>query len=264
MSVSTLLGTARNKVVFGGLNRQDAVLMVEEMFAKQIDLQEIKEDVTQTKFFPREERRQVVTRGRATTSMAGHSSGLALGDSFGTSSAVGSTQGASDGWFGPQGPATVFSSMASASGRSESRVDTQSEGWAETESEAVADVPFLSPEPFQEATQTYTLEEQKWRLSDALKEQATRFCFVKISGQETIPMQVPRVEPARVFETTFERYRHELLDQSPYCLPEKRAQETIAERQRTLLLPLAARQDPYPDEQVIDLEPEDFEDIPSK
>lgn len=259
MSVRTLLSTARTKVVFGGLNREDAICMVEEMFVHQLDLQEFKEAVTQTKFWPVYDRDQVTTKGRSSTTSGGHSSGIGSGSSWGSGSSRGASQADGTGFFGELGAASSFSSFSTSSGRSQSSMDVDSEGWADTESEAVADVPIYRPVPFEEATQTYTLEEQKWRMADNLKEQWARHCFIKIGNEKTQPMLVPLVHKPELFKFRLEEYRRKLMEKSPYCLPIEKARAAIEERQQRLLA-APSKKTPYPDDEKFDQEPQDYDD----
>lgn len=253
MNVDALFTNARTKVVFGGLNREDATRMVEEMFVNQLDLQELKEAITQTKFWPVYDRDRVTTKGRATTSSSSYSTGA----NFGSSGSTGYSWGSSQPGFDP-GAAINFSSTSKSNGHSESFVDMYSEGRAETESEAIADVPIYRPMPFHEAAKEYSLEEQKWRMADNLKEQWARHCFVKVGNEKTQPMLVPIVKRPEIFITRLVEYQKKLMEKSPYSLPLPEARRAIEERQR-ILLSVPAKKAPYPDDEVLDIDPDDYD-----
>jgi len=243
MDVETLLTNTRTKVVFGGLNRKDAIAMVEEMFVHQLDLQEMKDAVTQTKFWPVYGRDKVTSKGSSSTKMDSHSSGR--GAVSGSTSGFAQTM--PDGAFLEPGVRTDSHS----SGFSSSSMEGYSESWADTEVEAEADIPFYRQVPFKEPTKEYSLEEQKWRLADSLKEQWTRCCFIKILDQKTQPMLVPLVEAPAILKTSLKKYEQALKDRSPCSLPTEDARRQIELRQQRLLesVKQSRKETPYPEAQ---------------
>lgn len=194
--IDAVLTNAKIKAVFGGLRRSDAKLMVEEMFVNQLDLKEIKKAIYQTKFWPLYSRDKVYTTAR------GHTTGHFTSEATGTGMTIREPEG--EGWF--ETPAVSFTEHSSfASGEME----------AETETEAVADIPIFIPVPLKELTseEYWKLEEQIWRMSDALKAQFPRHCFIKILNQKTQPMLVPKVKDYALFEETLLNYQHQLCTQ---------------------------------------------------
>jgi hypothetical protein len=232
--------------------------MVEEMFVNQIDLQEVKEEVTRKGFEPVYGRDQVFSKGHATTISSGHSSGRGTAYSSTSGSSSGSSFISPEGIFVEPGPTTHFSSTSMSDGRSESSIDMDSDGWSETENESFADIPFYRFVPYEEATQPYTLEEQKWRISDLLKQQWERQCFIKIGNEKTKSMLVPIVKKPEVFAFRVEEYRKKLMEKSPYSLPLEKARQAIEQRQK-LLLSAPAKEAPYPDDEDFDQEPTEEE-----
>ena len=197
--IESVLTNAKIKAVFGGLTRPNAKRMVEEMFVNQLNLREIKKAIYQTKFWPKYARDKVYTSSHGYTS----------GESSSEASIIGSsTQWAEgEGWFDMSSLVSTTESQTSVSGSGKTE--------AETYGDAVADIPIFIPVPFKElSSETYwTLEEQIWKMSDALKEQFPRHCFIKILNQKTQPMLVPLVKEYHLFEKDFLEYQKELYNQ---------------------------------------------------
>ena len=186
-----VLTNCRIKAVFGGLPAQSAELMARELFINKLDPKKIKASIYQTKFWPTEERRQVTTRSTAHGSTSGWSESLSSGSSYGFSS--GEFYGPAE-WFASGETTGTSRGRSTQSSRSSSSGSSGSDSYSESES--VADIPVFVPVPFRElsSTQYYTAEEQLLELTAALKEQFPRHCFIKIQGEQTEPMLVPKVE----------------------------------------------------------------------
>ncbi|PYS25909.1 MAG: hypothetical protein DMF72_00190 [Acidobacteria bacterium] len=211
--VNTLLSCCQIKACFGGLNRNDANRMVDEMLAGQIDLDETKHLLEATKFWPRYARDTVFTSAHSTskseTYMTGKSSSSASGTALGNGAAVGH-QWTTEGW--------IPSTESTSSIESAHSADAQgvSDGWGHSvgssEAEAMADIPILVPEPFQEVISrtTYSLEEQRFRWSDRFMTQSQRHCYIKLPGQNTIGMEVPRVRDYYVSPETLTEYERDI------------------------------------------------------
>jgi hypothetical protein len=196
--LDAVLTNVKIRAVFGGLSREAAKLMVEEMFVNQLDLKEVKKAIYQTKFWPTYSRDKVYT----------HQTGHTTGGSTTHTTAIGqATQFSydSEGWFG--GSSTTDSNvMTSGAGGS----------YADTESESVADVPIFIPVPFKElsSVEYWPLEEQIFRMSDSLKAQFPRHCFIQIPEKKTQPMLVPLVKEFRLFPEDVASYQRELYGQA--------------------------------------------------
>jgi hypothetical protein len=186
-----VLTNCRIKAVFGGLTAASARLMAEEMFINKLDTKKIKVAIYQTKFWPKEETRQVRTHSTSHTSSSG----------WNESSATGSFSGNSTGeFFGPDQWFSSPGAMGSSSGESRGSSSMSGSGSSGSdsygESDSVADIPVFVPVPFQElsSVQYYSLDEQLTELTAALKEQYARHCFIKLPGEDTQPLLVPKVE----------------------------------------------------------------------
>jgi len=182
-----VMTNARTKIVFGGLSREDAYTMAQEIFPKQIDLKRIKFLIEQTKFWPVVGRAKVFTKG----SSGGSGSSSTRGSDSGMSWVPGS-----DEW-------------THSSGTSSSESSSDSSGWSEGES----DVPFIYPEAFKEVSSItpYSLEEMLWQLSDQLIEQYQRHFMIRRPGKPTVAGVTPYVKTFDVSATHVASYTEECL-----------------------------------------------------
>jgi len=154
---------ARLKLVFGGLNREDARTMAEQMFPGQIEFDKVKYFVEQTKFWPK------YTRDVVTSRSSGSSSGLGSG--------IGQA-------WDPEAESWIDSPRSSDSS-------------GDFESEGSTDVPMLIPEPFVERTPgaVFSLDDMLWQIADRLMEQYQRHFFIRRPGHETVAAVTPFVKP---------------------------------------------------------------------
>lgn len=184
-----VMTNARIKAVFGGLSREDARTMAEEMFPGQIDLKRVKFVIEQTKFWPVYSRDTVyhhgTTRGRGSGEGAGIAGGLTWNPTL-------------EEW--------VPSSSESASSSS---FETSSEQEGET------DIPIFVPVPFKEVSSItpYSLEESLWELSDRLMEQYQRHFMIRIPGEPTRAAITPFVNVWHVNPETLAKYKDRVSGQ---------------------------------------------------
>ncbi len=175
------LSNARIKLVFGGLRREDARRMAEEIFPGQIDMKRVKFLIEQTKFWP------VYTRDQVYTTSSGQSSG------------TGTVSGKA---WDPEGCEWIPSITDTAS-------------LVQTGQEGVADIPVIRSEPFKEVSsiQGYSLEETLWEMSDRLMEQYQRHFFIRRPGKKTVAAVTPFVRGWHVHPEALHRYIEKLTGQ---------------------------------------------------
>lgn len=206
------LDSARLKLVFGGLGREDARYMVENIFPKQIDLTRIKYLVHHTKFWPVYRRDKAYTRTRACAEGSG--------GSFGS--------GSHSAW----DPSSQAFIELTSSADSQTRTSTVSV------SESEADIPTLYPVPFDEPTPVlYSLEELLWELTDRLVEQYQRHYFLRRPGEKTIAARTPQINPRFVRPERLEAYTESRL--SGFLRPEE-VDRAIDQMHTTLALEAGA------------------------
>lgn len=217
----SIMGNAKTKLVFGGLTKPNALIMVDEMFVNQIKYDEIKILIEQTKFWP-EYRRDTVYA---------HTRGGSRGSTTGSGEVVGSGAVSGMSWnpYLEEWLPSASDSQMTASSNFTSAME--SESWSDGE----ADIPIFYPVPFREISSMtpYTLEEQKNRLADSLMAQYQRHYFIKRPGHDTIPAATPFVKTFRIFPENEAAYILEELIK-PYALPVTNIDGQLAERLQRL------------------------------
>jgi hypothetical protein len=183
-----VMTNAQIKAVFGGLSREDARLMAEQIYPGQIDLKRVKFLIEQTKFWPVYARDKVYHRG----------SGIGTGS--------GSTSGAVTGkLWNPSLEQWIPSS---------SEVSSTTSFETITEQEGEADMPIFIPVPFKEISSItpYSLEETLWELSDRLMEQYQRHFMIRIPGKPTRAAVTPFVKSRYVRPEVLAAYKDRISE----------------------------------------------------
>jgi len=249
--VDAIFSNVGIRAAFGTRHRDTAKYLAENMFVNQLDLKEVKNAIYQTKFWPRLEREE--SYSRTSSHSAAHSSGRSAGQSDMASSSTGSAASTGkarhlepddgslhDAFFGPDELSTTEStaevdSHSNTSGRgrssSSSEMDTENYG----ESESVMDMPVTVYDSFEElsSVEHWTLEEQLWRMSEALMSQLVRHCFIQLPGRKTGPMLVPKVKEYGVLKSTLQKYEQALYNKMG-ALKKEEADRLIAEQKKQL------------------------------
>jgi hypothetical protein len=245
--IDAVLTNCKNKAVFGGLRADSAELMAKELFIGKLDPMKVKAAIYQTKFWPVYGRDQVYTHGTAHGTTSGTTSATGGGGTASASvSAASSEASFYDNWFAMprlSGTRTETNSSGTSSmtAKSSNWAESSSESDSSSESESVADVPIFIPVPFQElsSVQFMPIDEQLHQMTVALKEQFPRHCFVKIQGQETQPLLVPKVEDPYLTEESLIWYRDYQLQQQ-HALPVVEVDRLLGEQETVLLQKLQA------------------------
>jgi len=210
-----VLTNCRIKTVFGGLRTEDAKRMAEELFIGKIDPKKIKVTIYQLKHWYKYTRDQVYTSSwsRSESTSQSHGEGSGSTSSSQDASFSGQTMLPSDEfftgamWLGDSNITALSQSESSGLSKSDSQSSFSSESYSASysESEGVADIPVFVPMPFQELSsiQYYTPEEQLLELTQALKLQQQRHCFIQLPNKETQPLLVPFVKEFTLSEKNF-------------------------------------------------------------
>ena len=228
--IDAVLTNCGIKAVFGGLPVESARIMAQEMFIRELDPKKIKAAIYQTKFWPKYRRDKVYST--ASTSSSGSSSGESSGQGYGYSTTSGEFYQPND-WF-----SSTPSGTSNTSGHSSFSFSGSGQSTSESFSdmEGVADIPIFFPVPFKELSsiEHYTIDEQLWELTAALKEQFERHCFIKIRQQPTQPMLVPFVKSFYTTEKNLDWYKNKLLGEHDARTPAE-IDLLIEEREQALL-----------------------------
>lgn len=228
---ASVMTNAKLKLVFGGLTKEDALLMADNIFPNQISYDEVKFVIEQTKFWPVYGRDTVYTSSRG----GGRGKGVSEQTAASAAHAVTTIPDAQGNW--QPGPVTDTTVTAAGRGSSESEM----ENWNEGE----ADIPIYFFEPFTEVSsqETYSLEEQRNRVADRLMEQYQRHYFLRRPGSNTVAALTPFVKEHRLSPARTEAYILEALI-TPYALPVPDIDQKLDEQSQRL--ERVAREAPAP------------------
>ena len=216
--LKSILSAARMKAIFGDLPREDANTFVDECF--EINLEEVKKIHYGTKFWPLYKRDKVYARGKSKTKGGGSSSGsgrsMLTGVSVPLYDPTGGMHNLTDG---------IITQA------------TSQDFEAESDSESEADIPILLPVPYLEKIkeETWTLNEQKQRLSDRLKFQFQRHCFLRFPGKTARAHLVPFVPDYPICDKMLKDFETLLYSKFPQWLPLEEVQKRIELRKQHLL-----------------------------
>jgi hypothetical protein len=205
---AAVLTNCQIKSVFGGLTAPSARMMAEELFIRKLDPRRVKVAIYQTKFWPKEETRQVRTHSTS------HSSASGWNETSGSASSTAQSAGE---FFGPDQWFSASTSLGRSISDSSTRNLTTGAGSSGSESfgdsESVADIPVFVPVPFRElsSVQYFSVDEQLTEFTAALKEQYSRHCFIKLPGEDAEPMLVPKVEQVYIAEQRLLAYQDRVL-----------------------------------------------------
>ena len=186
----SVLGNARCKVVFGGLDDDDLDILAKELYTGELDPEQIKDEIWQTKFRPVENSRIVTSSGGSDSSGAVDHQSLQTGQVY---------IPGSDFWSSGTYHYTDSSGRGSSHQRSSASSSSQSQ------------VPFYEFHEFKElSSRTFrALEEQLYIKKAQLKRQPRQHCALLIPDKQ---VQMMKVSTLRDFAKKIEeRNREELL-----------------------------------------------------
>jgi hypothetical protein len=261
--IDAILTNCRIKAVFGGLKTESAKLMAQELFIGKLDPYRVMAAIYQTKFWPKYTRDKVYTRGTTHSANTSHTSTTGGGEGSSATSSAGSSQAYFyDDWFSlPQlsgtRTETVSRGAASQSSNSSTWAESATDGFSDSESESVADIPIFVPVPFQElsSVQFMPIDTQLHLMTVALKEQFPRHCFIKIQQHDTEPLLVPMVEDATVSATNRRWWIDKSLAQSK-ALPSGELDGLLKEQETALLLSAGFESGDHIEKTAIPISPE--------
>jgi len=173
---NAVMATARTKMIFGGLTKEDATIVVENIFPGQIDLGRIMFLAKQTRIWPRRIRDKVFQHGRS------HQRSTTRGQSW------------------------------DAEGNLNAEQESDTEG--DVDSYLTSDVPGIEHIPYKERPSApVPLANLLWEKSDQIMQLFQRHYFVSRPEKKTIPAVTPWVETFPVDLPTIQAYIEEKTQQ---------------------------------------------------
>jgi len=240
------------KVIFS-TSREDAEIMAKSLFTGKIRGDKIKRIIEQTKFWPRETTRTILS----STIGGGSSHGTSRGDASGETT----TNITTEAYIPEQGlwGTDILVGISETSGESHSSADSSGEIDIETDSwsESTTVVPFYEYEPFMEVSsvQYYSIEEMLEKFITWVKNQTPMHAQLKIGTRSPIPIVTPWVKDLPVRLKDIEAFKGKVYSQ--YARPIAEVDREIEVRRKALMSPETGGLSlPEPEEELIISEPQ--------
>ena len=223
----SLMANARSKIVFETRGEENLRPLALDLFMGAMSPDKIKHDLYSTKVMSyREETREVRTEGRA----SGKSEGSHTG------SASGSGTGGTIGHDGLPNPISISYSEFAA----ESQANI--EGYSESESESVAQVPFMVPVFGKELSsrQFESVEEQIFRAMAVLHDQKQRHSVARLVGMKApVVLRTPTISKLPGTDSWVREYLTGRYMRLPYAMRSSLAKKQLVTRAENLTAQLA-------------------------
>jgi hypothetical protein len=231
--LKSVMSGGQTKIIFGGMDYEDAKIMVDNIFAAtgQINMQEWKQDLTRPTVVGYER-----TTFKSYSTSRGHSSGESHSTSSGSSSSSGhgesETLKPGQPTFLPGGLIITGSSSFESSGQS------STEGWgtfssdSESESEGYSEglEPRMAPLP----VEPYNLSEQKEKAIALLVQQPPQHAIMKLPSKKSQFVKIPDAEIPWASEERVKKSQEQKYLSTQYIKARHVIEQEIADRQKAL------------------------------
>lgn len=205
---SSVMTCANTKVIFGGLTAEDAEIMSCEIF-RDIDMEEPKRIL---------DKPVVVDYEKIILNNYSRSTGVTMGEGDSDSRGMSSSEARNkEDEVISEASSDLYSEISS---RSSSSSESESAGHSE------ALKPILKNMP----TQTYSLEEQKYKAVSLMKNQPTQHAIVKMPGQKAKFIKVPTINPGFANYQRVEEFKKRCYLSADFVKTEQEAQEHLERR----------------------------------
>ena len=222
----SVMSGGQTKAIFGGMDYEDAKIMVDNVFAAtgQINMQEWKLDLT---------RPTVVGYERTTfknySASRGHSSGNSRSSSKGMAS--GRSRGASQ-TFNPDGLILTGSTSFESANESFSEGSGDFNGVSESESEGYSE--GLEPIMEQLSIKEYNLQEQKERAIALMVQQPVQYAIMKLPSKKSQFVKIPDAETPWASEERIKKSKEKKYISAEYLKARHVIEQEIIDRQKLL------------------------------
>jgi hypothetical protein len=231
------LGNARIKTVFGGLIDEDLEIMAKEFFVGELNPDEIKDEIWQTKFRPVETTRTVQSNSWSESSGESHGASDSYGQISHTSLVSGEVLIPGSGLWTADGlqsrSETTSQGTSSARGQATSRnfQSTQTSGGSTTE------VPWYEFHEFKEmSSRTFrSLEEQLYMKKAQMKRQSNQHAAVLIPDQHVELIKASTIKEHRITDSAREEFKQACFEESGFYKSPREADRELNNIERKLL-----------------------------
>lgn len=213
------LGNARLKTVFGGLVEEDLEVMGKELFVGELDPNEVKDEIWQTKFRPVETTR--IIRSDSWSASSGESEGETIGNGLISHSSIASGKVFIPGSgflaeYDPDNPISISETQSEATSWSESRAVSRNRQRTQTQGGSETPVPWYEFHEFQELSSRNfrSLEEQLYIKNAQLKKQPNQHAAILVPDQRVQLMKVSTIKEHKIRDKAREEFKQECFENS--------------------------------------------------
>lgn len=229
----SVMANAKTKVIFGGLEFNEARELTQNIFIDCINFAEWKKGLTRPTVVGYDEVWfENYSKSRGSSTSNGHSSGSGWSESSGSGS--GETSHVDSGFLGSDEVALTSVSFFESNGKSGFESDSTSSSYSESETEGRTQSlrPILEDLP----TDSYSLEEQIWRYTVQLKQQMQQHAIIRLPDPKIKPiyLKVPTLKNEMIFEDAIELLKEQVNLSTYFIKSTEEAQRLIEERHKLL------------------------------
>ena len=220
---------AQTKVIFGGLDPEEAEILAKQVFMGEHDLEEGKKSFNRPTLVG-----YIKTILESRSEGKSQTTGMGKTGSFGISeSQVSSGDG-------------DIVSFSSGSTQSEGVSETESETLSESQTWAEALIPILKDLP----TKAYSLEEQIYKATARLVNQATQHAIIKLPNKPARMIKAPTIKPGYTTDERVDEFKNESFKLADFATSRKLIEDHL--EQRRLLLEHKAKGSPGTEDDDLD------------
>jgi hypothetical protein len=231
------LGNARLKTVFGGLNDEDLEIMSKEFFVGELNPEEVKDEIWQTKFRPVESTRLV--KSQSWSESAGQSQGRSESAGHITHSSItaGETSIPGSGLWSNDSVSTHARVESSGSSSASGYASTKNYQNTQTSGGSATEVPWYEFHEYQElSSRTFrSLEEQLYLKKAQLKRQPNQHAALLIPDQKVQLMKVATIKDHSVRQRQLDEFKQECFETSGWYKAPVEAENELTGLEQKLL-----------------------------
>ncbi|MFC1613285.1 type IV secretion system DNA-binding domain-containing protein [Patescibacteria group bacterium] len=218
-----IMTDAKTKVIFGGLNIDDAKILAEQVFLGELDLEEAKESLNKPVVI------KYITRW-----FESYSKGSSHGTSYSASRGNGQGVNYSTGQAIQRSPQLFGEdqiTMTTTSGYNTSSSYVESEGTIDSESESQGKIEGLEPVLEERPTQTFNLEEQIYKAMALMVNQPERHAIIKLPKKHTKFIKTPFVKEGCAREERVKKFKENCYQLTDFANPRAQIEKQLKRRQ---------------------------------
>ncbi len=231
------MGNARLKAVFGGLIDEDLEIMAKEFFIGELNPDEMKDEIWQTKFRPVESTRIVRSESWSESTGESHGESQSYGEISHTSLTTGESSVAGSGLWAEDRSVTTSETRAEGSSSATGYAESSNYQTTRTEGGSSTEVPWYESHEFQELSSRAfrSLEEQLYMKKGQMKRQSSQHAAILIPEKHVELIKVATIKEHPISDQLREEFTEKCFELSGcYKTPEEADREITGLEDRLL------------------------------